>query len=87
MISRNREAEAYTAFKATRAESTDAILSDDHAMHTEFHLLGAQIKHEVENAVSFIDLLKHKTLRKRCCIGFLIMFAAQATGTTTINSE
>lgn len=79
--------EAYKSFKTTRAETTDSILSDEVAIRAEFDLLHGQLIHEKQNHIGFLDLFRHRSLRKRCIIGFITMFGAQGTATLVINSE
>lgn len=79
--------EAYKSFKTTRAETTDAILTDEVAIRAEFDLLRGQFMHEKQNHVGFMDLFRHKSLRKRCIVGFITMFGAQGTATLVINSK
>lgn len=79
--------EAYASFKAVRAESSDTMLNDEMAICSEFDLIRRQLLHEKQEAVSFIDLFKQPSLRKRCIIGWLTMFGAQGTATLVINSK
>jgi hypothetical protein len=79
--------EAYASFKTVRAESSDSILDDEMAIRAEFELLHRQLMHERQEAVTFIDLFKQPSLRKRCIIGWLTMFGAQGTATLVINSK
>jgi hypothetical protein len=79
--------EAYKAFKTTRAETSDAIVSDEHAIRQEFKHLQGQIIHERQLHVGFADLFKTSAMRKRCVVGFLTMFGAQGTATLVINSK
>lgn len=60
--------------------------ANEEALRNEFQLLRAQLIHEKHNAVSFIELFRRPSLRKRCMIGFLTMFGAQGTATLVINS-
>lgn len=83
----DRVEEAFAAYKATRAETSDALLSDDEAIRADFELLHRQTVHEVANDVPFIDLFRKPTLRRRCIIGFLTTFGCQATATIVINSK
>lgn len=83
----HREDEAFLAFKATRAESSDALLDDDNAVRADFETLRRQTLHEVANDVPFIDLWRKPSLRKRCIIGFITTFGCQATATIVINSR
>ncbi|KAH7305299.1 MFS transporter [Stachybotrys elegans] len=86
LIIKNEEDLAFDSFKSIRAESNDAMLHDEPALRAEFDILSQQIKQELANSIGFSDLLKQKSMRKRCLIGFLTMFAAQATATITINN-
>jgi hypothetical protein len=54
--------ESFAAFKATRVEVLDMILSDKHAMREDFEFLRFQTAEEV------------KLMRKRYMIGFLTTF-------------
>jgi hypothetical protein len=78
--------QAYEAFKTVRGESSDAILEDEGAIRADFDLLRGQLLHEKQEAVSFIDLFKRPSLRKRCIVGWITMFGAQGTATLVINS-
>jgi hypothetical protein len=78
--------QAYEAFKTVRGESSDAILEDEGAIRADFDLLRGQLLHEKQEAVSFIDLFKRPSLRKRCMVGWITMFGAQGTATLVINS-
>jgi hypothetical protein len=80
----DRADEAYKAFTACRTESVE--LTDEAAIQEEFHLLHLQLNHKKENQVTLLDFWRQPSLRKRCIIGFLTMFAAQGTATLIINS-
>lgn len=85
MLDHDRVEEAYTAFLVTRADSSSD--EDTGAIRADFELLHQQLLQEKQNAMSFIDLFRHATLRKRCIIGWLTMFGAQGTATLVINSK
>jgi hypothetical protein len=61
-------------------------VDDEVAVRAEFELLCRQTESELAGGVSTLDLFKKPALRKRCIIGFLTTFGAQATGTIVINS-
>jgi sugar porter (SP) family MFS transporter len=82
LIDHDRIEDAYKAFHSTHAESTD----DDTASAIEFEKLRQQIKMEEGEPTSFKDLWTHKSLRKRCIVGFLTLFAGQGTATIVINN-
>ena len=84
VLAHDRTEEAYAAFKATRAESTD--ITDENAIQEEFHLLNLQLVQEKQHESTYRDLFTQPSLRKRCIIGFLTLFAAQGTATLVINS-
>jgi MFS family permease len=87
LLDQDRVDEAYRSFKAVRAERTDDIISDDLAIRTEFNLLQGQILHERLEVLSFIDLWRKPSMRKRCIVGFLALFGCQGTATLVINSR
>jgi hypothetical protein len=80
-------ADAYASFKTVRAESSDSILDDEMAIRAEFELLRRQLVHERQESVTFVDMFKQPSRRKRCIIGWLTMFGAQGTATLVINSK
>lgn len=84
VIMKDRVEDAFVSYTSTRAaaESDGANEAQD-----QFNLMHAQIVHERNNAKSFVDLFTHPTLRYRCMVGFLTLFAGQATGTQVINSR
>lgn len=84
VISQDKISEAWDSFRSVRDERDG---DTEASMQQEFNLLHAQILHEEKEAVSFMDLLTHPNLRRRCIIGFLTLFAAQGTGTLVINSK
>ncbi|KAI1610532.1 MFS transporter [Exophiala viscosa] len=86
LIDHDRVEDAYKSFKAVRAETSDNIVHNEEAMQEEFRLLQGQILHERTEAVSFWDLLRLPHFRKRCIVGFLILFGCQGTGTLVINN-
>ncbi|KAK5047302.1 hypothetical protein LTR84_006824 [Exophiala bonariae] len=86
LIMRNRVDEALEAFKATRAETSDVLLSDEEGLRQDFEHLHRQTMHELQHVVPFKRFLVQKSLRKRCIIGFLTMFGAQCTATIVINN-
>ncbi|KAF7198575.1 Sugar transporter STL1 [Pseudocercospora fuligena] len=86
LLLQNRTDDAFAAFKATRAETSDQFESDQDAMRADFDHLCAQVAHEVRNSVSFAGMFRTKALRKRCAIGFLTTFGAQCTATIVINN-
>ncbi|KAJ9256499.1 hypothetical protein DTO207G8_2502 [Paecilomyces variotii] len=83
LLARDRTEEAYRSFCLTQVDDENA---DEEALRNEFQLLRAQLIHEKHNAVSFIELFRRPSLRKRCMIGFLTMFGAQGTATLVINN-
>ena len=86
VLDHDRVDEAYQSFRKVRAESSDSVIDHDDVVRTDFAMLQGQILHERLNAVTFIDLFKQPSLRKRCIIGWLTMFGAQGTATLVINS-
>jgi len=87
VIMKNRVEDALMAFKATRSESSDELLTDEEGLRADFEHLRRQTMHELEHVVPFKRFLVQKSLRKRCIIGFLTMFGAQCTATIVINSK
>ncbi|KPM38696.1 hypothetical protein AK830_g7864 [Neonectria ditissima] len=86
LLTKDRAVEAYAAYKMTRAETTDDIITNESAIREEFDHLHGQLIQQQREAISFLDLFKRPSMRKRCIIGFLTMFGAQATATIVINN-
>ncbi|RFU25999.1 hypothetical protein B7463_g10334, partial [Scytalidium lignicola] len=84
LILRDRIDEAYIAYTSTRAEITDTNNADE--TRSQFNLMHSQILHEKQNAITWKDMFTHPTLRFRCFLGFITLFACQATGTQVINN-
>lgn len=82
LIDHGKPNEAFQAFNAVRAESSE----DSAAIELEFEALLQQIKMEEGEPTSFADLFRIPSLRKRCIVGFLALFAAQGTATLVINN-
>jgi len=87
LLDHDRVEDAYKSFKAVRAETTDTIANDELAIRADFNLLQGQLMHEKLEELSFIDLFKRPSMRKRCIVGWLTMFGAQGTATLVINSK
>lgn len=86
LLDQDRPDEALKAFEAVRAESDDSMLQDRTAILEEFRMLRSLIQHEKMAKHRFIDLFTSPGMRKRCLIGFLILFGCQGTATLVINS-
>ena len=82
LIDHGRTEEAFKAFHSTHAESAH----DTSSTGQEFEILRQQIKMEENEPTSFRDLFMIPSLRKRCIVGFLTLFAGQATATIVINN-
>lgn len=87
LLNQDRPEEALKAFEAVRAESDDSMLSDRTAILEEFNMLKGLIQHEKMTKHRFVDLFTSPGMRKRCFLGFLVMFGCQGTGTLVINSK
>ncbi|KAL6792876.1 general substrate transporter [Trichoderma sp. SZMC 28012] len=86
LLDQDRPDEALKAFEAVRAESDDSMLQDRTAILEEFRMLRSLIQHEKMAKHRFIDLFTSPGMRKRCLIGFLILFGCQGTATLVINN-
>ncbi|KAF4967196.1 hypothetical protein F66182_17933, partial [Fusarium sp. NRRL 66182] len=86
LIDNDRAEEALKAFESIHAESDTSMAGDHDAMLSDFNLLRALIAHEREQRLSFLDMFKSPSMRKRCLIGFLVLFACQGTATLVINN-
>ncbi|KAF2496967.1 general substrate transporter [Lophium mytilinum] len=84
LLAQERVEEAYESFVSTRAEASDP--NDEMAVRDEFNIIHTQLLHEVQNAGSFKDFFSQPSLRKRCMVGWLVMFAGQGTATQVINN-
>jgi MFS family permease len=86
LLDQDRPEEALKAFEAVRAESDDSMLKDRTAILEEFNTLRGLIQHERMTKHHFVDLFTSPGMRKRCLLGFVVMFGCQGTGTLVINS-
>ncbi|PTB36279.1 hypothetical protein M441DRAFT_178126 [Trichoderma asperellum CBS 433.97] len=86
LLNQDRPEEALKAFEAVRAESDDSMLNDRTAILEEFNMLKGLIQHEKMTKHRFVDLFTSPGMRKRCFLGFLVMFGCQGTGTLVINN-
>lgn len=87
LLDQDNAEEALRSFESVRAESDDSILNDRQAILHEFETLKALIKEEKFVGHHFKDLFKTPSMRKRCLMGFVILFGCQGTGTLVINSK
>lgn len=85
MLAQERVEEAYDSFTSTRAEASDP--NDEFAVRDEFNVIHAQLLNEMKDGSSFKDFFTQPSLRKRCIVGWLVMFAGQGTATQVINSQ
>lgn len=86
LIDNDRAEDALKAFESIHAESDTSMAGDHDATISDFNLLRALIAHEREQKLSFLDMFKSPSMRKRCLIGFLVLFACQGTATLVINN-
>lgn len=86
MLDHDRVNEAYQSFQRVHAENSDSTTDHDDVVRAAFTLLQGQILHEKLNTLTFMDLFRQPSLRKRCIIGWLTMFGAQGTATLVTNS-
>ena len=83
LIDHDRIEDAFKAFHATHAEtSSDDTKTSEH----EFEKLRQQIRMEEDEPKAWRDLWQRPSLRKRCIVGFLTMFAGQGSATLVINN-
>lgn len=84
LIDHDRVEDAFKAFHATHAESEGEGAT--RASEIEFEKLRQQIRMEEDEPKEWGDLWRRKSLRKRCFVGFLTMFAGQGSATMVINN-
>jgi MFS family permease len=87
LIDNDRTEDALKAFQSIHAESDQSIANDHGAVVAEFNLLQALIVHERQEKHTFSDMFRYPAMRKRCFIGFFVLFACQGTATLVINSK
>ncbi|KIW87183.1 uncharacterized protein Z519_12294 [Cladophialophora bantiana CBS 173.52] len=85
LLMQNRYEETFKAFQSCRTKSVDK--TDQDAIQEEYYLLHLQVPEEMKDPAPLIDFFKRPTLRKRCFVAFLVMCAAQGTGTLAIKSS
>ena len=83
VLNRDRIEEAYAAFKRTCGQEVTDV---DNDIRAQFNFMHSQLLYEKQHAVSFKGLLTNPHYRKRCLLGWVMLFAAQGTGTQVINS-
>jgi MFS family permease len=86
LIDQDRVDDALRSFQAVRDSSKDSRQQSPDPILEEFNLLQGLIQHERQEQHSFLDLFRLPSMRKRCLIGFLILFGCQGTATLVINS-
>ncbi|KAF5244824.1 hypothetical protein FANTH_7591 [Fusarium anthophilum] len=82
----NRIDEARGSFNYTQLGSRGGPTSDEETTDADFETLRRQTICETEQNITFLDLLKTPSMRKRCITGFLTTFGCQATATIVINN-
>lgn len=87
LIDNDRTEDALKSFQSIHAESDQSIVNDHGAVVAEFNLLQALIVHERQDKHTFSDMFRYPAMRKRCLIGFFVLFACQGTATLVINSK
>lgn len=87
LLNQDRDEDALKAFEAVRAEADDAELEDRAALLQEFEVVKESIRREKLDKHRFVDLFNTPSMRKRCLIGFIVLFGCQGTGTLVINSK
>ncbi|KAF5600861.1 major facilitator superfamily transporter [Fusarium pseudoanthophilum] len=86
LILANRIDEARDSFNYTRLASGEGPSSDEETTDADFEVLCRQTICEMQQNVTFLDLLRTPSMRKRCITGFLTTFGCQATATIVINN-
>lgn len=86
LVDNDRAEDALRAFESIHAESDTSKANDRDAMISDFNLLRALLARERERRLSFLGMFKSPSMRKRCIIGFLVLFACQGTATLVINN-
>ncbi|KAF4339349.1 major facilitator superfamily transporter [Fusarium beomiforme] len=86
LILANRMDEARESFNYTRLGAAGGSTSDEEINNADFETLRKQTICEIEQHVTFADLFKTPSMRKRCITGFLTTFGCQATATIVINN-
>ncbi|CRG91746.1 Putative polyol transporter 2 [Talaromyces islandicus] len=86
LIDNDRIEDALRSFESIHAESDQSIANDHRALVAEFNLLQALIVHERQDKHTFSDMFRYPAMRKRCLIGFFVLFACQGTATLVINN-
>ena len=82
LINHDRVEDAFKSYHSVHAESSE----DTQASEIEFEKLRQQIVMEENEPNSWRDLWVRKSLRKRCIVGFLTLFAGQGSATLVINN-
>lgn len=86
LIYNDRIDQAWAAYKAVSASSDTPTPEDDEELAANFANLCSMIRMENTEDHSFKALVTTPALRKRCIIGFVVLFGCQGTATLVINS-
>ncbi|KAI1833197.1 hypothetical protein DTO006G1_5264 [Penicillium roqueforti] len=86
LIYNDRIDQAWEAYKAVSASSDTPTPEDDEELAANFANLCSMIRVENTEDHSFKALVTTPALRKRCIIGFVVLFGCQGTATLVINN-
>ena len=79
--------QAWAAFKAVSSTSDTPTPEEEEELNASFANLCSMIRQENLEDHSFKALMTTPSLRKRCLIGFVVLFGCQGTATLVINSN
>ncbi|KAH8700743.1 general substrate transporter [Talaromyces proteolyticus] len=86
LINSDQIEDALVAFKAIHTEPSASNADVSTSVMEEFNNLRSLIYQERQDKHTFADLFYDPSMRKRCLIGFCVLFACQGTATLVINN-
>lgn len=85
LIARGRHDEAFTILKSLHTST--GLQSDDHFAEMEFYQIQKQIKFDTEHKMSYLQIFRHPTMRKRALITICLTWCMVGSGVLVINSR
>jgi hypothetical protein len=84
LISKDRHEEALAILKSLHASTG---LQSDHFAEMECYQIQKQIKFDNEHKMSYLQIFRHPTMRKRALITICLTWCMVGSGVLVINSE
>ena len=83
LIAKDRHEEALTILKSLHASTVQS----DHFAEMEYYQIRKQIEFDTAHKMSYLEIFKHPTMRKRALITICLTWCMVGSGVLVINSE